>query len=369
MNKEHKIIPLSRPLLSDEEKAAVMAVLDSGRYVKGEQNKEFEKEFAKYCNVKHGITFSSGTAALHTALVALGIGHNDEVITTPHTFFATIEAIMLVGAKPVFVDIDPATYNIDVNKIGNAITKKTKAIIPVHLYGHPVNMDVVMNIAKKEGLYVIEDAAQAHGAEYDGRKVGSFGDIACFSFYPSKNLMVANEGGAAITNNDSLAEKIHLFKDHGRTSFYAHQVLGLNYNLGEIQAAIARIQLRKLDQNNEKRKHLTNIYRKEIRDSNLLVLPTESQSAKHVYHLFVIQHENRDLLKKMLGDRNIQTGIHYPIACHMQPAYTNMYGNLIKMPNAEKITKRVLSLPMHQNILEDDIHYVAETISSILKEI
>ncbi len=369
MEKQSKQIPLARPILTDEEKAAVIAVLESGKYVRGEENAKFEKEFANYNGVRHAVTFSSGTAALHVALLALGIKSGDEVITTPLTFFATVEAIMLTGAKPVFVDIDPSTYNLNVDQIEQKLTERTKVIIPVHLYGQPANIKEVIGIAKKKGLYMIEDACQAHGAEFLGKKVGAFGDSGCFSFYPSKNLMVANEGGMVTTNDDSLAEQMRSLKDHGRTSTHVHQRVGLNYHLGEVQAAIGRIQLRNLDRTISKRRKLAGIYKSELSNYSSLTLPYEIPDAKHVYHLFVIQYEKRGQLQKMLEDDGVKTGIHYPIPCHKQPAYTNMYGDIIKLPVVEKAAERILSLPMHQYISEDEVYYVTDCMSKTLKSL
>ena len=338
----------------------IQRVLERQWFILGEELERFEKEFAKYIGVKHAIGVNSGSDALYLAIKALSIGKGSEVITVSHTFISTVDAIIRNGAKPVFVDIDPETYTIDVNQIEKKITKGTKAIIPVHLYGHPADMDPIMEIAEKYGLYVIEDACQAHGAEYKGRKAGSIGYIGCFSFYPVKNLGAYGDAGMVVTNNEELAEKLRMLRNYGSPKKYHHDYTGVNSRLDEIQAAILRVKLRHLDEWNEKRRKIAKLYNELLEDSDVIT-PIEKEWAKHVYHLYVIRHRERNKLQRHLAENGIQTQIHYPIPVHKQRAYLNL-GHTARLPVTEKICKEILSLPMHPWLKEEEIEYISEII-------
>jgi len=312
----------------------------------GEEVEKFEEEFSKYIGVKYGIGVNSGSDALFLALKALGISEGDEVITVSHTFISTVDAIVRNGAKPVFVDIDPDTYCIDVTKIEERITDKTRAILPVHIYGHPADMELIIKIARKYNLFIIEDACQSHGAEYKGKKVGSIGDLGCFSFYPVKNLGGYGDGGMITTNNKTLANRLKMARNYGQSQKYYHNFIGVNSRLDEIQAAILRVKLKHLDKWNERRRELAQLYNKLLKDTDV-ILPVEKEYAKHVYHLYVIRHKERDKLQKFLMKNGIQTQIHYPIPVHRQKAYNNFLDESIKLPVTEKICSEVLSLPIH----------------------
>ena len=326
----------------------------------GEELERFEDEFSKYMGTKCAIGVNSGSDALFLALQALGIGKGDEVITVSHTFISTVDAIARNGAKPVFVDIDPKIYCIDVTKIEEKITKKTKALLPVHLYGHPAEMDAIIKIAKKHNLPVIEDACQAHGAEYRGKKVGNIGDIGCFSFYPVKNLGAYGDGGMVVTNNSELARKLRMLRNYGQPKKYYHDFIGVNSRLDEMQAAILRVKLKNLDNWNSSRRRFAHIYDMLLKDADV-VIPVEKGYAKHVYHLYVIRHKNRDRLQQHLSKNGVQTQIHYPIAVHRQKAYLNL-GLRAKLPITEKISGEILSLPMHPFLKEDEIRTIAQCI-------
>lgn len=343
-------------------KKAVEQVLENGRYIKGDNLRDFEQEFADFCNIKYAVGVSSGTAGILLSLMALGIRQNDEVIVPSHTFIATASPIKFLGATPVYVDIDPLTYTIDPTKIESAITKNTKAIIPVHLYGHPVDMDPIKKLAKKYNLIVIEDSCQAHAAEYKGQKTGSIGDLAVFSFFPSKNMTVAGDGGMVTTNNEELAQKISMLRDHGRTDKYLHEMLGLNFRLSEIPAAVGRQQLKHLNEWTESRRRVAAIYHQLL--EGMVETPTEADWAKHVYHLYVIQTKDRDGLNKHLNEHGISTGIHYPVPVHKQPCMEagNQY-----LPVTETCVDNILSLPMHPQLTVEQIEYVAEKIQDWLK--
>ena len=348
--------------IKEEINQAIHRVLESGWFVLGEELKKFEKEFASYLRVKHVIGVNSGSDALYLAVKALGIGKGDEVITVSHTFISTVDAIIRNGAKPVFVDIDPETYIIDVNQIENVITKRTKAIIPVHIYGHPADMDPIMEIAEKHGLYIIEDACQAHGAEYKGRKVGSMGDIGCFSFYPTKNLGAYGDAGAIVTNDDELAEKLKILRNYGSSKKYYHDFIGVNSRLDEIQAAVLRIKLRHLDEWNKKRRKIAKMYNKFLEDSRVIT-PIEKKWAKHVYHLYVIRHKDRDKLQQYLSENGIKTQIHYPVPVHLQKAYLDL-GIRAKLSVTERIRKEILSLPMFPHLTDTEIEKITMVIKN-----
>lgn len=355
-------IPLSKMFVDDEMKLAAIEVLDSKKYIKGNQIASFEKEFANLCNAKYGIGVSSGTTALYTAMYALGIKPGDEVIAPSHSFIATVNPAVLFGAKPIFAEIDEKTYNIEPRDIEKKITAKTKAIIPVHLYGQPCNMDQIIEIAQEHSIPVVEDACQAHNSEYKGRAVGAIGDIGCFSFFPSKNLTVCGDGGMITTNNEELAEKMAMFRDQGRIGKYLHEIVGMNFRLSELHAALGRVQLKHLSSWTEKRRKNAKHYKKLI-DEKKAVVPLESDYAKHVYHMFVIQVKNREKLREDLKEKGIETGVHYPIPIHLQPAI-KQFGN-ISLPITERIAQRIISLPMFPDMTEEEIEYVSNKVNEL----
>ncbi len=340
---------------------AISRVLDSGWYILGNEVRSFEEKFASYIGAAHGIGVGSGTEALHLALVACSIESGDEVITVSHTAVATVAAIELACATPVLVDIDPDFYTIDPEKIESAITSHTKAIIPVHIYGHPADMDPILKIARKNRLYVIEDCAQAHGATYKGKRVGSIGDIACFSFYPTKNLGALGDGGMVVTNDANLAKKANLLREYGWAERYVSHFAGWNTRLDELQAAILRVKLKHLDEDNSKRVRIAELYSKELEVYDI-ILPKQRKDSTHVYHLYVIRSERRDTLLTFLKEKG-ETGalIHYPVPIHRQPAYINLHG-CDKLPETEKITKEIISLPIYPELSESDIQTTIKTI-------
>ena len=337
---------------------AVRRVLESGWYILGDEVRAFEEEFAAYLGVSHSVGVGSGTEALHLALVACGIGHGDEVVTVSHTAVATAAAIELAGAKPVFVDIDPKTYTLDPDLLENGITSKTKAVIPVHLYGHPAPMEEIIAIAREYSLCVIEDCAQAHGATYRSKRVGSLGDMACFSFYPTKNLGGLGDGGAVVTSDPELAEKVRLLREYGWAERYVSHVPGWNSRLDEIQAAILRVKLHYIDADNAVRARLAESYCAGLSDVSM-VLPTVRENAMHVYHLFVIRVHARDSLLDFLRGRGIGATIHYPVPVHKQPGYDGFGGEL---PQTERVAKEILSLPMYPELTKDEIYKVIDTV-------
>ncbi len=341
--------------------AAILKVIDKADFIMGENTRELEKEFAKFCDVKYGVATSSGTTALHLALIACGIKAGDEVITAPNTFIATTEVISHVGARVVFVDIDESSYTIDVSKIERVVTKKTKAIIPVHLYGQPADMDPIVEIAQKYGLQVIEDGAQAHGAEYKGRRVGSIGDAACFSFYPGKNLGAYGDAGMVVTNDEQIAETAKLLSNHGRKEKYSHLVEGYNYRMAEIQAAVLRVKLRHLEDWTEKRRRNAGLYNELLKGTNI-ILPKEKEYAKHVYHLYVVRSPERNKIETTLKENDIATGIHYPIPLHLQEAYNYLQYKKGDFPIAEKCSNEILSLPMFPELTKEQIQRIVSII-------
>jgi dTDP-4-amino-4,6-dideoxygalactose transaminase len=339
---------------------AIERVLKSGYLVLGKEVRGFEEEFSRYLGAGYGIGLNSGTDALYLAVMALGIKGGDEVITVAHTFTADADAVVRNGATPVFVDIDPETYCINVTKIEEKISRRTRAILPVHLYGHPADMEPIMALAKKHKLYVIEDACQAHGAEYKGRKVGNIGDIGCFSFYPTKNLGAYGDAGMVVTNNEKLADKIRMLRNYGQSDRYHHEFMGINSRLDELQAAILRVKLKYLDNWNEKRRSLARLYNQLLQNTDV-VLPVEKDYAKHVYYLYVIRHKKRDKLQKHLADQSIETLIHYPVPIHKQKSYAAM-GYAADLPVTEQICNEIVSLPMHPWLTESDITQVTSLI-------
>lgn len=352
--------------IEPEIKKAIEEVFTSGAFIGGNMLSDFEKEFSEFCGVKHAVGVSSGTSALQLALLACGIQQGDEIITAPNTFIATIEAMSAVGARPVFVDVDPETYTIDVSKIEKAVTKKTKAIIPVHLYGQTARMDEINSIAKKHDLRVIEDAAQAHGAEYKGKRAGGLGNAGCFSFYPGKNLGAYGDAGAVVTNDAGIAEKVGLLRNHGRKEKYSHIVEGFNHRLDTLQARLLSVKLGHLEDWNEKRRQVAEWYRSLLKDTPLK-LPQENKDCLHVYHLFVIETEKRDELDALLKEKGIFAGIHYPIPLHLQKAYAHLDYRDGDFPVAEKASKRILSLPIFPELEKDKVEYICQNIKAFLK--
>ncbi len=363
------MIPIAKPIISDEEIEEVTKVLRSGFIAQGPKVAEFEEKFAKYIGVKHAVATSSGTTALHLALLAAGIGPGDEVITTPFTFAATGNAIIYVGAKPVFVDIDSDTYNINPKMIDEAVTDKTKAIMPVHLYGQPAEMDLINSSAKDHELLVIEDAAQAHGATYKGNKTGSLGDVGCFSFYPTKN-MTTSEGGIITTDNEEIAEKSRVLRAHGESERYTHVVLGYNFRMTDVAAAIGIVQLKKLDKFNEKRITNAKYLTEHINEINGIKAPYVASNVKHVFHQFTIRVERskRDELMRFLNNRGIGTGIHYPKPIYEQKVYQEL-GFRASCPEAELASSEVISLPVHPSLEEIDLIKIVSTLKDASKNL
>jgi perosamine synthetase len=359
-------IPLCTMYIDDEIKEAVLRVIDSGWYVKGENGKKLEEEFAKFCNAKYGISVSSGTAAIFLALKALDIKNGDEVIVPSFTFIATASPVILCGATPVFADIDLKTYTIKPEEVHKLITPKTKAIMPVHLYGHPAEMKPIMDIAKDHDLKVIEDACQAHGAVAYGHMVGTIGDIACFSYFPSKNMTVAGEGGMITTNSEELAKKMKMMKDHGRVDRHKSTIFGFNFRLSEIHAAIGRIQLKHLPEWIEARRKKAAHYTELFANMDGVDVPVEANWAKHAYHLYVIKTEKRDELAKYLKEKNIGTGIHYYIPVHKQPYILDNFP-AVKLENTEKCSEKVLSLPLDPRISFEEIELVVGEVKNFYK--
>ena len=344
----------------DDINSAIQRVLDSGWYVLGEEVTRFEKEFAQFNTVSHTVGVGSGTEALHIALRALDIGQGDEVITTAHTAVATASAIDLAGAKPIFVDIEPDFFTIDPDLIEDAITPKTKAIIPVHIYGQPCNMDAIMEIANKNNFKVIEDCAQTHGAEYNGKRVGSIGDVGCFSFYPTKNLGAIGDGGALVTNDDQLAGKIKLLREYGWKERYISSKEGWNSRLDELQAAILHVKLKHLDEDNFRRNKHAKIY-----FDLLKYLPLESPKTRsncsHVFHLFVIKTEQRDKLRDYLQKNGVNTTIQFPVPVHKQKYFQKMCSEK-SLPVTEQVAKNILSIPMYPELEEKEINKVSNKL-------
>lgn len=356
------MIPIAHPQIGDEEKQAVLAVLDSGQLAQGAVVAEFEQAFAAYCGVKHAIATSNGTTALHIALLAHGIGEGDEVVTSPFTFIASANSILYTGARPVFVDIEPDTFNIDPAQIEDAITPRTKAIMPVHLYGNPADMDAIVEIADRHGLAVIEDAAQAHGAEVAGRRVGGFGTGA-FSFYPTKN-MTTGEGGIVTTDDDAVAERARLLRAHGASERYRHTTLGFNFRMTDIHAAIGVAQMAKIDGWTEARRRNAALLTELLGDA--VVTPVARSWARHVYHQYTVRiPDGRGELPSRLAERGVGSGVHYPIPIHQQPLYLEL-GFVDSLPNAELAARDVLSLPVHPMLSEADLATIATTVRELV---
>lgn len=353
-----------RPELDD----AISRVLAKGSFILGAEVVAFEQEFAEYCEVPYAVGVASGTEALQLALLACGVGENDEVLTTAHTAVATVSAIEATGAHPVLVDIDLNRYALNPNLLAQSITPRTRAIIPVHLYGCPVDMNPVIRFAREKKLFVVEDCSQAHGALYERRKVGSLGDIAAFSFYPTKNLGAFGDGGAVVTDNAELAEKVRLLRQYGWKEHYISSVKGINSRLDELQAGILRVKLRHLDEWNLRRRELANLYYELLAETEL-VLPALPENSSHVFHQFVIRHPQRDALKNYLKERGIYSLIHYPVPIHLQPAYAELGYSAGSLPNTKLASREVLSLPLYPELTEEKIKRVCQNVIDFLSAI
>jgi len=349
--------------IKTETDKAVFRVLDSGYYVLGPEVEAFETKFAAYCGVNYAIAVNSGTSALHLALLAAGVGPGDEVIVPAMTFVATVAAVRYCGATPVLVDILPDTFNLDPQGLVAAITEKCKAIIPVHLYGQPANMDEIKEAARRHGLVVIEDAAQAHGAKYKGQRVGSIGNLGCFSFYPTKNLGACGEGGMVVTNDSKLAHTLRVLRDWGQEEKNRHDLAGFNYRMDAIQAAILTVKLRHLDNWIEKRRTLAALYDSLLAKAGLSA-PIVSPDTQHVYHIYPFLSANRDTLRNSLQGRGVSTGIHYPLPIHLQPAYGEL-GSAGEFPIAEWLARQELSLPIYPELTEEQVSEVCSAMCDI----
>ena len=348
--------------IKNEIDTAVLRVLDSTQYILGEEVAAFEREFAGYCRASQAIGVNSGTSALHLALLAAGIGPGDEVITVPFTFVATVSAICYTGATPVLVDIEPDYFTMDPSKIEAAITPKTKAIMPVHLYGQPADMDPIMDIARRRSLTVIEDAAQAHGSDYHGRRCGSIAEIAGFSFYPGKNLGAYGEGGAITTTRADVAATCRTLRDWGRGQRYEHRVKAFNYRMDGIQGAILRVKLRHLEAWTERRRQVAEWYAAAL-DPDTVRLPQARPGCRHVYHVYAVRTGDREKLREALDNQGIQTGVHYPIPVHLQPAHADLGYHAGDFPVAEQVAREVLSLPIFPEMTREQVQTVAEAVA------
>jgi dTDP-4-amino-4,6-dideoxygalactose transaminase len=348
--------------IKDEIDAAVLGVLESTQFILGEEVAAFEREFATYCQALESIGVNSGTSALHLALLAAGVGPGDEVITTPFTFVATVAAIRYAGATPVFVDIEPDYFTIDTTKIEAAISPRTRAIIPVHLYGQPADMNPILEIARRRGISVIEDAAQAHGSEYFGRRCGSLAETAAFSFYPGKNLGAYGEGGAITTTRRDAAGTCRVLRDWGQEKRYEHRLKGFNYRMDGIQGAVLRVKLRHLEAWTEKRRQVARWYADAL-DPESVRLPKERPGCRHVYHVYVVRTADREGLRDALARVGIQTGIHYPIPVHLQPAHADLGHRPGDFPIAETVAREVMSLPIFPEMTREQVQTVGAAVS------
>lgn len=362
---DHKMISIAKPQIGAEERKAVLEVLDSGMLAQGSRVKEFEERFAEMCGVKYAIATSSGTSALHVALLAAGVGKGDEVITSPFSFIASSNSILYTGARPAFVDINPHTYNINPQLIEACLTTHTKAILPVHLFGLSCDMDPILRIAEKNKLVVIEDACQSHGAIYNQRRVGSFG-IGAFSFYPTKNMTSA-EGGMITTNDDFIAEQCRVIRQHGMRQRYYHDELGFNYRMSDVHAAIGLEQLKKLEAKNIQRRQNATYLSQHLRG---VVVPTIPAGYQHVFHQYTIRvaGDQRDNLRKFLLDNGIGSEIYYPVPIHKQSYYIEKLGNLGDFPEAEKASQEVLSLPIHPSLSQSELEMIVNKVNEFITD-
>ncbi|MDE3179192.1 MAG: DegT/DnrJ/EryC1/StrS family aminotransferase [Acidobacteriota bacterium] len=352
--------------LRDEILEALDRVCRNSSFILGDEVAQFEKEFAAYCETKHCVALNSGTSALHLALLAVGVRPGDEVITTANTFIATAEAISYTGARPVFVDVDQATGNIDSKLIEGAITKRTKAIVPVHLYGRPVDFAPIAEIAARHKLPVIEDACQAHGARYHGQRVGSMGRAAAFSFYPGKNLGAYGEGGALTTNDAQIAALARSLRDHGQTERYFHDYVGYNYRMDGFQGAVLRVKLRRLEEWTAKRRQLASLYR-EMLAGTRADMPRDDPSSESVYHLLIVYVDGREGVRARLKERGVQTGIHYPHPVHLQKAYAALGYAKGSLPHTERLCERTLSMPLYPEMERSHVEYAASSLARIVE--
>ncbi len=351
--------------MQDEINRAIGGVLERGIFILGAEGGAFEREFAAYCGAAEAVGVASGTDALHLTLRALGIGTGDEVITVTHTAVASVAAIEMAGARPALVDIDPLRYTLDPHQLGAALTPRTRAVLPVHLYGCPANLEPILSFAHQHGLRVIEDCAQAHGARYQGKPVGSWGVAAAFSFYPTKNLGAFGDGGAVTTNNPELAERVRLLRRHGWQERYISQVKGVNSCLDELQAAILRVKLQYLDEWNARRRELANLYSALLANRGV-ILPHQPDDCSHVFHQYVIRHPQRDRLRASLKSQGIETLVHYPVPVHLQPAYRNLGYETGSLPESEAAARQVLSLPLYPEMTEADIQHISQAVCLFL---
>jgi dTDP-4-amino-4,6-dideoxygalactose transaminase len=350
-----------RPMMN-EINLAIQEVIESSAFAGGQFVTNFEQDFAAYCDAPYAIGVGSGTDALWLSLLACGIGSGDEVITVPSTFMATAEAITHCGARPVFVDVDERTYTMNPEALNDVLTAKTRAIIPVHLFGQPADMDPILEFGRKHRLYVIEDACQAHGATYKGKRVGTFGDTACFSFYPGKNLGAFGEAGAIVTGNAELNERITILRDHGQVRKYFHSLVGWNCRMDGIQAAVLQIKLRQLEEANQRRRDRAAEYDAGFRECGEIIAPTQASYARHVYHIYAIRVGNRDETIKCLADQGIATGIHYPVPVHLQEAYRPLGYAPGAFPIAERCAAEFVSLPMYPELTHSQVEQVVEGV-------
>ncbi|MGZ6240771.1 MAG: DegT/DnrJ/EryC1/StrS family aminotransferase [Syntrophales bacterium] len=351
--------------IKNEIDEAIADVIAKTAFIGGAYVSQFEKDFADYCGARHCIGVGNGTDALYIALRALGVGRGDEVITVANSFIATSEAITMTGAKVIFADCDPETYNIDTEHASRLLTARTKAIVPVHLYGRPADMPSINKLASKHGLFVVEDAAQAHGAEINGRRVGTLGQAGCFSFYPAKNLGAYGDGGAIVTADEALATKCRMIANHGRISKYDHELEGINSRLDTLQAAILKAKLKHLDTWTEKRREAADCYRDLLKDTPI-VTPADSKGTRDVYHLFVVRVKDRESVMRELSNRGIETGIHYPIALPNLMAYRYLGCRPEDFPVATAYSQEILSLPMFPEISKEQLQYVCNQVKKII---
>ena len=348
--------------IAPEVNEVIHRVIENADFILGKDGELFEQEFAEYCEVEHAVGVDSGMSALELALRAHGIGDGDEVITVSHTFSATAFSISLTGARPIFIDVDPRTYNMDPIQIEAVITPRTKAILPVHLYGQPADMEEISAIARKHRLILIEDACQAHGARYKGKRVGGWGDAACFSFYPGKNLGAYGDGGMIVTGNADLADKLRMLRNYGQREKYNHILIAYNRRLDNLQAAVLRVKLRHLERWNSARRAAAHLYDELLKDIDGVVTPYAASDRTHIYHLYVIQHPQRDALLSHLREHNIFAGLHYPIAVHQQPCYEDLHVPPGLLPITESLASRVISLPMYPEIRPEQIQFVCDQV-------
>ena len=346
--------------ISSEIAEALDDVFRAGFFVLGEQLERFEREFADYLGAGYACGVNSGSDALYLSLMAMGIGEDAEVITASHTFASTVDAIVRCGATPVFVDIEPETYTIDVARIEEKITPKARAIIPVHLYGHPADMDPIMDIALKRNLVVAEDACQAHGSLYRKKRVGGIGHVGCFSFYPTKNLGAYGDAGIAVTNDKAIADQLTKLRNYGQSRKHCHDLVGVNSRMDEIQAAALRVKLRHLDQWNQRRREVAGQYAESLKNADI-VIPTEREYAEHVFHLYVVRHKQRDVLREHLSNSEIHTQIHYPAPVHKQKPYLDLTRGS-DLPVTERVCDEILSLPMHPWLSEEEVLAIADSV-------